>query len=435
MADWSVQQTKAEADFNANFSATTGTPFPIEKGKEKAKRTYLEKVLPPKLLETWPRTEKKNWLSTSAADLKRVSRDLPQIETWLTLEAMNKLLSTYGTELVNKISKITERLHPSYNISAAKTGRFSSSHPNVQQFPTKRKAPNFRQCIAAPPGRVLIAGDYHMMELRAAAEVSGDTVMRADFAEGVDLHTQTAALMLGITYNDVDDDARNRAKAVNFSIIYGAGTNGIVKAAWANYGIELPWEEAETARQGFLCHYATYANWMGTHHALATHRGVIEIGRLGRVIEAAWETPAKTDGAQRRHLVRDDDNDDSNDDYWVVDDDEIDRSFFGNNYGWAQDLLKYTLCCNAPIQGACADVSMLALLKVDAALREAGFEGGPILFVHDEIVIEVPEKDAERAARILKACMEAAFIEVFPDAPRNGLVTTKIGANWAEAKP
>jgi DNA polymerase-1 len=430
VAGWSAQHAEAEAAFTAAFIAATGKAFPTEKGKDKAKREYLEKALPSELLESWPLTEKKHQLSLRAADLKRVSRDQPSIQALLNVEAMGKLLSVYGTELIKKISTITGRLHPSYNISAAKTGRFSSSKPNVQQLPSRKKAPAFRQCIAAPAGRVLIAGDYHMMEVRASAEVSNDTAMRADFANGVDLHTQTAAMMLGIAYDDVDDDARNRAKAVNFSIIYGAGTNGIVKAAWANYGIELPWEEAETARQGFLCRYATYANWMRDHHAIATHRGVIEIGRLGRVIEAAWEPKPLTNGARQYRPERDDDDDD----YWVVDD-EADMSFFGSNYGWAQDLLKYTLCCNAPIQGACADVSMLALLKVDVALHEAGIEGGPILFVHDELVIEVPEKDAERAEQILNNGMEEAFIEVFPEAPRHKLVSTKIGANWAEAKP
>jgi DNA polymerase-1 len=424
VADWSVQQTKAAAE----FFETTGQPFPEGKGKDKKKRAFLEEVLPKEMLETWPLTEKKHQLSTAAADLKRVSRDLPAIQALLDIEAMNKLLSTYGTELVNKISKVTGRVHASYNISAAKTGRFSSSHPNVQQLPTKKKAPNFRRCIAAPPGRVVIAGDFNMMELRAAAEVSNDAVMRTDFARGIDLHTQTAALMLGIAYDDVDDDARNRAKPVNFSIIYGAGTNGIVKAAWNNYGINLPWEEAETARQAFLSRYATYATWMGTHHAIATHRGIIEIGRLGRVIEATWETPSVTNGTLRRLPELDDD-----DDYWIAD--EADTNFFGSNYGWAQDRLKYTLCCNAPIQGACADASMLALLKVDAALREAGIDGGPILFVHDEIVVESLQKDAEQAEQILKICMEAGFIEIFPDAPRNKLVSTKIGANWGEAKP
>jgi DNA polymerase-1 len=431
-ATWLAQHAEAEAAFNTSFIAVTGEPFPTEKGKDKAKRAYLEKVLPPELRETWPLTEKKGQLSLAAADLKRVSREVPAIQALLNVEATGKLLRVYGTELINKISKVTGRLHPNYNISATKTGRFSSSKPNVQQFPSKKKAPEFRQCIAAPPGWVLIAGDYHMMEVRAAAEVSNDPVMRADFARGVDLHTQTAAMMLGIAYDDVDEDTRNRAKAVNFSIIYGAGTNGIVKAAWANYGIELPWEEAEAARQAFLCRYGTYANWMGTHHALATHRGVIEIGKLGRCIEAAWEPKPATNGA-RQHRPEHNNNDDD-DDYWVVDD-ETDTSFFGSNYGWAQELLKYTLCCNAPIQGACADVSMLALLKIDSALREARIDGGPILFVHDEIVIEVPEKDAEQAEKILKACMEAAFIETFPEAPRNRLVSTKIGTNWAEAKP
>ena len=105
-----------------------------------------------------------------------------------------------------------------------------------------------------------------------------------------------------------------------------------------------------------------------------------------------------------------------------------------DGYGWAQDALKYTLCCNAPIQGACADASMLALIKVDAALHEARIEGGPVLFVHDELALEVRQEDAEAARRILTDAMVSAFAETFPDAPLNGVVSTRIGDSWGKAK-
>jgi DNA polymerase I-like protein with 3'-5' exonuclease and polymerase domains len=341
---------------------------------------------------------------------------------------MEKLLSAFGDELVNKISTTTNRLHASYNIAATKAGRFSSNHPNVQQIP-KHRAPEFRRCIIAAPDKVLVIGDFNMMELRAAAAVSGDPMMTADFANGVDLHTQQAAMMLGIDYNDVDATARDHAKPVNFSMIYGAGAAGLVVTAWNNYGIDLSLVEAEAARNAFLTRYATYATWMRINHAQVKQRGIIEIGRLGRVIEAAWETPTAANGVRRRRAPWDDEDEDDDYDYGSNDD----GFAAGSSYGWAQDLLKFTLCCNAPIQGACADASMLALLKVDAALREARIEGGPILFVHDEIVLEVRKEDAKVARRILTECMIAGFAETFPAAPLNDVVSTKVGESWGSA--
>ena len=228
--------------------------------------------------------------------------------------------------------------------------------------------------------------------------------------------------MLGIDYNDVDATARDHAKPVNFSMIYGAGAAGIVASAWNNYGVDLSLVEAEGARQAFLRRYSAYANWMRVNYAQSTQRGIIVSGRLGRVIEAAWE--AKSTSTRRSFPQWDDEDSETNNDDLAGD------SFVWGNGGWAQDALKYTLCCNAPIQGACADAAMLALIKVDAALREARIEGGLILFVHDEIAIETRQEDAEAARRILTDAMVSAFAETFPDAPLNGVVSVRTGDSW-----
>jgi DNA polymerase I-like protein with 3'-5' exonuclease and polymerase domains len=416
----SWKATHAEA--TAEFIATTQQQ-PPEKPNEV--RAYLQKVLPQTWLDTWPRI-KNGGLSIRASQLRRVVH-LPEIKALLAITAMEKLLTSFGSELIAKISPITHRLHPSYGIAATKAGRFSSNNPNVQQMP-KHRAPEFRKCLIASPGNVLVIGDFNMMELRAAAAISGDPQMTADFANEIDLHRQQAAEMLHIPYDQVDAVARDHAKPVNFSMIYGAGASGLVATAWNNYGVDLSLDEATSARQTFLRRYATYARWMDTHHTRCTDSGIIHIGRLGRVIEAAWEE--KKHGS-RHHEDEDDD--------WSNGDDLYegfsDNDYGSNGPGWAYDILKYTLCCNAPVQGSCADASMLALMKTDAALQKAGIEGGPVLFVHDEIVLEVAEKDAEAARKILTDCMVKGFSETFPGAPLVGVVSTGIGPNWGDAKP
>jgi DNA polymerase-1 len=412
VAAWSTALAEARAAFvDAANRQPPATPNEV--------RAYLQEVLPQTLLETWPRTSK-GLLAIPEHQLRRVAH-LPAIRSLLAINAMETLISVFGTELINKISATTGRLHPSYGIAATKAGRFSAHTPNIQQIP-KHRAPEFRQCVIAAPGMVLVIGDYAMMELRAAAEVSDDPQMRADFANGVDLHRQQAAAMLGIPYDEVDTTARDHAKPVNFSMLYGAGAAGIVATAWNNYGVDLSLVEAEGARQAFLRRYSAYANWMRVNYAQSTQRGIIVSGRLGRVIEAAWE--AKSTRTRRSFLQWDDEDSEANGD------DLADDSFFYGNGGWAQDALKYTLCCNAPIQGACADASMLALIKVDAALREARIEGGPVLFIHDEIAIETRQEDAEAARRILTDAMVSAFAETFPDAPLNGVVSVRTGDSW-----
>jgi hypothetical protein len=259
------------------------------------------------------------------------------------------------------------------------------------------------------------------MELRAAAEVSNDTAMRADFANGVDPHRRQAAEMLGIPQEEVTKEQRDAAKPICFGTIYGAGRRGLMASAWSGYGLLLTGDEAEAARQAFLGRYPDLAAWMDKSYAQSNEQGFITTGKLGRVIEAVWESPKLPDGSYNWHR-----GDDSDELFDLIDDGE---EWLARPHP-LRTTLKRTQCCNAPIQGACADAAMRALILVDAALHAAGIDGSPVIFNHDEIVLEVPEADAERACTILVESMTRAFAESFPDAPLDGLVETKIATAW-----
>jgi DNA polymerase I-like protein with 3'-5' exonuclease and polymerase domains len=369
-------------------------------------------------------TKKTGELSTRAADLKRVAY-LPGIRELLAVQQYVKLRGSFGASLVEKISPQDGRLHPSYNVASTKTGRASSNNPNIQQMPREQNAAGFRRCLTARPGSRLVVCDYGMMELRAAAYISGDTRMAADFAEGVDIHRQLAASTLGIPYAAVSKEQRQGAKPISFSTIFGAGPAGLVATAWSNYGVELSLDTAQLALTHFFNRYPQFAQWMRSHHQECQLNGLIRIGRLGRVIEAAWENP-KVDTSSS---YEDEDAEDPYVDMW--DPGQVLTSY----QPLAGEALKYTLACNRPIQGACADATMLALLGTDRALRAQAIDGGVVLCVHDELVLEVRAEQVATAAAILQHEMRLAFEQTFPGAPTTGLLECHSGGDWAAAKP
>jgi DNA polymerase-1 len=193
---------------------------------------------------------------------------------------------------------------------------------------------------------------------------------------------------------DVTDEERREAKAINFGAIYGIGAQGLVKSAWDGYGLVIPEVEAMRWLDTFVAAYPTFARWRREHYDRCEAERRIVIGKdahrgIGRVFPKS-------------------------------------RVPEGASY--------YTRCCNLPVQGACADASMLALAYVDDRMFEAGIEGGPVAWLHDEIVLEVAGESAEQAAELLKRAMIDAFAETFSGAPVNGLVEPHIGMNWGEAK-
>ena len=151
--------------------------------------SWLDRVLPADLHDAWPRTE--GGQLTSRAPVLKLHLDVPAVPELLAVRKMRKLLGAFGSTLLDKVHPITGRLHPGFLVAGARTGRFSSRNPNLQQMP-KRQLKAFRNSFTAPPGRVLVVADYSQIELRVAAELSGDETMLAAYRSGLDLHTRTA---------------------------------------------------------------------------------------------------------------------------------------------------------------------------------------------------------------------------------------------------
>jgi DNA polymerase-1 len=341
-------------------------------------------------LERWKRTKKAGTLSTRRSDLLRAAH-YPPIAALAKLSSIDKLLTMFGPTFAVFVSPVTGRIHARYRVAGTATGRASCSGPNLQQVP---RDPRFRALFKPDPGNVLIVADYASMELRAAAHISGDAVMTTAFKEGQDLHRITAAQIVGKALEEVTAEERCAAKAVNFGACYGLGAKGLVTSAWEGYGIIIDEREAAQRLRAFETAYPRFARWRREHAARCEEKRRIVIGReAAKGIGRFYPKSRLPDGA----------------------------SF-------------YTRACNMPVQGACADASMMALAGIDRALFEEGIEGGPVAWMHDEIVLEVPVEDAPRAAELLAQEMISAFRQIFPGAPVRGLVDPHIGLNWSEAK-
>jgi DNA polymerase I len=375
---WSDELAQAKADF-INVTGLPVATTPREIG------AYLEKVLTPEQLKNWPHTPKAKTLSTQRSDLERFAMQ-PAIRALITVQALEKLHSNFGRRLREKVHE--GRVYANFNIAGAKTGRFSARTPNMQQLPSKRD-PTFKSCFVAAPGRVLVGCDFNQLEMRAAAWISGDPVMTAIFAdESRDIHSENAAAIAGIPLAEVTPAQRSAAKPIGFGLLFGMGPTKLAVHAWTNYGVDMSVADATIARQRLLAALQRLRMWQRQQGDECRAYGRIRIG-CGRVIEAAWEPGSE---------------------------------------------LLYSLCLNAPIQGASADCAMRALINVRRALAAAEIAGGLVGFIHDELILEVLEPDAERAKEILQTAMTKAFATTFPGAPLSKVATAKIGANWAAVK-
>jgi DNA polymerase-1 len=354
------------------------------------KIAVLEAFLTSDELDRWKRTEKAGTLSTRRSDLLRAAR-YPPIDALVKLSSIDKLLTTFGPTFAAFVSPVTGRMHARYRVAGTASGRASCSGPNLQQVPRDLR---FRALFKPDPGNALIVADYASMELRAAAHISGDAVMTAAFEKGQDLHLITAAQMVGKAPEEVTAEERRAAKAVNFGACYGLGAKGLVTSAWEGYGIVIDEREVAQRLRAFETAYPRFARWRREHAERCEEKRRIVIGR-----EAA-------NGIGR----------------------------FYPKSRLPDGMSFYTRACNLPVQGACADASMLALAAIDQVLFEERIEGGPVAWLHDEIVIEVAIQHADRAAALLRQVMVDAFADTFPGAPTNGLVEPHIGLNWGDAK-
>ena len=341
---------------------------------------WLANQLPPALLRNWPKTAKGN-LSTDASTLSSCA-DIP-VELRQYKKA-GKLLSTYGEKYADHIHPATGRIHADFSIAGTVGGRFKCARPNLQNPP--RMAAFRRLFRPADEQRRMVVADYSQIELRIAALLSGDEAMLQAYRVGVDLHRLTASITAGVPLDEVTKEQRQAAKAINFGLIYGMQPPGLRSYARATYGVEMSKEEAEKAHTAFFQHYQGLRRWHQTTKARGTYDATV------RTVSGLVRNMGRETG------------------------------------GW-----KLTNALNTPVQGSGAEVLLLALAKLPAAL--VGLDCRVVHHVHDEIILECGNADVDAAKLVLQEAMTAAFDELFPG---NGisadLVEAHAGETWKDAK-
>jgi DNA polymerase I-like protein with 3'-5' exonuclease and polymerase domains len=266
----------------------------------------------------------------------------------------------------------TGRVHPRYEQIGAPTGRFSCSKPNYQSTPKG----SFRACFIAPPDHKLVIADYSQIELRDLAEITQDERMLAAFRKGEDLHKLTASVITGIPLEQVTAKERQAAKAVNFGLIFGMGAKGLRNYAYSTYGVPMSLEQAYRFIQRYFDFY----------------KGVNE-----------WQQIIKQNGIKDT------------------------RTLLGRRRTWS-DEPKVTELLNSPIQGTAADIIKEALVIFIREIENTDYK--IVGCVHDEIIMEVPERSAERAAAILTCVMEQAGSKYLKSIPV--VVDVRMADNWSE---
>ena len=324
---------------------------------------------------------KSGW-STNAETLESLRGVHPVIDHILLYRSYQKLNSTYVEGLL-RVAGPDGRVHSVFSQTDTRTGRISSSEPNLQNIPVRTElGSRLRRYFVAPAGWVLLDADYSQIELRILAAISGDEKMQAAFAAGEDIHRATASRIFGVPFELVTPQLRSRAKAVNFGIVYGIGAFSLAKDVGVSVG------EADRFIKNYLNEYAGIREYM---------QRTVEEGREKGYVTTLY--------GRRRPLP------------------EI------NAANRNVRALGERMAMNTPIQGTAADIIKLAMIRVHRRLLAEGLRARLVLQVHDELIVEAPAEEAQRAAAILGEEMERAA-----DLPVKLIAEVKEGATWYDAK-
>ncbi len=322
--------------------------------------------------------------STDAAVLEELARqghELPKL--LLAHRELQKLKSTYVDVLPARVNRATGRIHTSFNQVGASTGRLSSSDPNLQNIPIRTpRGEAIRRGFIPAPGSLFVVADYSQIELRLMAHLSGDPEFVAAFRAGGDIHRQTAAVIFGVSPDEVTSEMRSRAKTINFGTIYGQGPFALSNQ------LGITQEEAKNFIAEYFRRFAGVREYLDSQVEMARERGYVET-LFGR----------------RRPIT------------------EIhDRNF--NIRSFAERVAQ-----NTPLQGSAADLIKRAMITIHAALPAEGLSGRLLLQVHDELVLEAPESEVQQVADLVVREMQAAAELAVPLVADVG-----IGTNWVDAK-
>ncbi len=323
---------------------------------------------------------KSGW-STNADVLEELRYLHPVVDEVLRYRTVAKLKSTYCDGLLKVIGP-DGRIHSSFNQTETRTGRISSTEPNLQNIPVRTPiGRELRKFFAAEKG-VLVDADYSQIELRVLAHVANDQAMREDFLEGRDIHTSTAARVFGMPQELVTSEMRSKAKAVNFGIVYGIGAFSLSK------DIGVTRKEADAYIKEYLRNYAGVDAYMKQVVEEAKERGYVET-LFGR----------------RRYLP------------------ELKSTNF-NMRAFGERVAR-----NMPIQGTAADIIKIAMIRVSDRLEREGLKARLILQVHDELIVECPEEERDRVKELLTQEMEGAVSLSVPM-----VAEAESGRTWYDAK-
>ena len=341
----------------------------------------LGEVLFEKLMLPAPKKTKTGW-STSIEVLEKLFGKHPIIEKIIDYRQLTKLKSTYADGLLKVIAP-DGRIHTKFQMTVTATGRLSSIEPNLQNIPVRRAlGGEIRKMFTAGDGNVLVDADYSQIELRLLAHISNDETMRDAFLSGEDIHAVTASQVFGVPLDEVTPLQRSRAKAVNFGIVYGISAFSLAQ------DIKVSVAEAKRYMDSYLEKY----------HGVRDHMESV-------VKEAKDKGYVETLYGRKRYLP------------------ELKSS----NYNTRSFGERVAL--NMPIQGTAADIMKIAMINAHKRLKIECPRAKLLLQVHDELLVECPEEDANAAATILKEEMENAASLTVPLTAETG-----IGKNWYEAK-
>lgn len=320
--------------------------------------------------------------STAEPVLQELALEYPLPQVIMDYRGMAKLKSTYTDKLPEMISSVTGRVHTSYHQAVAATGRLSSSDPNLQNIPVRtEEGRRIRQAFCAPAGRKIMAADYSQIELRIMAHLSQDKGLLDAFAHGLDIHRATAAEVASKKIDDVTDEERRNAKAINFGLIYGMSAFGLAKQ------LGIPRGEAQAYIDLYFDRYPGVKRYMESTRASAAEKGYVEtlFGRRLYLPEIHSRNGAMRQAAERTAI-------------------------------------------NAPMQGSAADIIKMAMIDLHHWLQSSHLDALMIMQVHDELVFEVAGKDVDELVEQVTKRMAAAAKLAVPLVADYG-----VGNNWDEA--
>lgn len=321
--------------------------------------------------------------STDADVMKKLEKHHPIVGLILQYRHLSKLNGTYAEGLVKAIDPKDGRIHTTFKQTLTQTGRLSSTEPNLQNIPVRTDLGKvFRKFFVAKEGHVLIDADYSQIELRLLAHMANDPEMTRAFKAGEDIHAATAAQVFGVPLSAVNEELRKRAKAVNFGIVYGIGAFSLAE----DLGVSR--KDAADYIESYFKRFPAVKDYLNATVAKAKEDGYVTtvFGRRRYIPELK---------AKNKNLVS-----------------------FGER-----------AAMNTPIQGTAADIIKKAMVETDAALKKQGLKAKLILQIHDELIVEAPENEAETVKKLLTECMENACKLTVPLS-----VDVGVGKNWFEAK-